>query len=399
MESTFQTGHEWTESNYFVGVLENNVAPVGGSLILIFIIALVYVGMVKQKSVHEFTRLFALVSSLTMVMLAFSYNLMDDTTLLRTRVNNVIAYKAIMSEKLHTLENSMTALPVHMFDNCLPAALNNCRTRGFYIATNASSTKIIDLIKPISAQIDDILNADQQNMLQDFLSLIQTYMNLIQTVIYGIFIGVATILWISIVRKMAGRYFLHGFGGFVSFICLLIGLILLFGSHGIADLCKNPMRTIGQFTTDPYVTFYFNCTPAEKGSYPGEFDEVLPELRLTQIFGDVYFGLCREIGAEFSMDNYTALKGNSTYTQECACECNKSTVNAVINAVGSVKEQTGALGAFECKVPQAKLTGLTDAICSYFSAFVGYFFLLLSLSGHAMFLFYFMPRGVESLKR
>lgn len=400
MESTFQTGHQWTESNYFVSILENNVAPVGGSLLLIFIIALIYVCIVKKKSVHEFTRLFALVSSLTMVMLAFSYNLMDDTTLLRTRVNNILAYKEKMSAQIKLVDDAVLNLVPYMFDSgCSQNDNTICKQANFYKDTQNVSNNIHTEISKIKDQVDSVLNASQQNMLQDFLSLIQSYLNLLQTVIYGLFIGIATLLWVSIVRKMSGRCILHGIGGLLSFCCLIIGIVLLFGSHGIADLCKDPLETISFFTTNSYVTFYFTCVPAPNGVYPSELDDVLPLLRYDKLFAGTYYELCRIVDNPYDPDtpiidlnslppaNLTILK------QGCPCTCNKSTVTDVLYGIGSAQDRTGLLGMFECKVPREKINGLTGAICSYFSAFVGYFFLLLSLSGHAMFLFYFVPKA------
>ena len=409
MSSTFRTGHEWTESNYIVNVLETNFAPIAGSLVVVFCLSLVYVCMRKQKNVHEFTRLFALITALTMVLACYSYSMTDTSALLRTRINAALAFKDTTIGSIANVQTALLELAANPFKDCAGTALTTCEETKFYEITNATINEYInpELVKILSI-FTDALDATAQDSLQSNLDMFEYYLSILQMTITSLFLGIGALMWISILGKIGGRFFLHGFGGFLAFICLIIGLALLFGSQGVADLCRDPMKILAELIRDPDVSFYFNCTPNADafGPFPASFQKVIPYLVAERVVDGGFWLKCKENAAQngptfnaFNTFNYTfnmslvsttPITQNENFFKDCSCNCDQTKVDKVNKAIFSANG-TGFFHTFECIRPQSFVMSITNTICSFFSPLVGYFFLLISLSGHALFLFYFVP--------
>lgn len=400
MESVFRTGRQWNDSNYFIDVLELHFAPVAGSLVLTFLISLVFVCRKQKKEVHEFTRLFALITALTMLVVAYSYSLSDTTTLFRTRIDNALAFKNETTDSIARLIVILGDLSSNPFvRSCSAANLTICNSTGFFQNSSRyfgiTETRLIDIL----ATFENVMNPDLVAQLQSNLDMLDYYMLILEYSIYGLFIGVGSLIWISILCKIGGRYLLHGVGGLLSFGCLLLGLAMLLGSHGLADICKSPMTTLADLVTDPDIAFYFNCTPNPDtiGPFPIDFEKVKGLLFLEPFLDRAYLGVCQldpGILDKPLTPEESLLKTDLRHG--CLCDCNSTLIKNATQAIYSRFDDTGMFNTFECGNLRSYVVGLTDALCGYFSPFVGYFFLLVSLSGHALFLFYFVPKKESS---
>lgn len=401
METTFQTGHEWNDSNYVVNVLETHLLPIASALIFLFTISLVYVCNRQYKEVHEFTRLLALITALTMAMLAFSYSLGDTASLLRTRINAALAYKDLTIKSLLDMNTTLTDLYTDPFERTCPAAnFSVCQKAKFFRDTELYLYNLAGPLNSVITTFQGILDVQAQAYVQSNLDTWQNYVSMLQWVIYALFVGIGTLIWISILGKVSGKKFLHGFAGLLSFVCLILGLTLLVGSNAMADLCSDPQGTLAQLVKDPNIAFYFNCTPDTdgigpyrvKGPFPPLFDGIKTWLYLEPFFSDVYLEVCfvDQRYLNRTLKDYELLKRNEIRSN-CTCPCNYTLIEGVKKSIYSTFDNSGVFNAFQCSSYKTYITGMTSGLCGFFSPCVGYFFLLLSLSGHALFLFYFVP--------
>jgi len=381
---TITTGRTYHESDYLVKVVTLHGGIFIG-LMLLFLIGFGYcICRRKTRKTPVWAIGLSVVTSIVIMSVAFSYSF--------TRVGDHVAaslraFFPFVAEIRGVVENvtvALSALALNPYEACTGTNLATCQSTTFYttaanvIGTNG--TGLVGTLTDVRKSLDQVLLPSLQKEIDDILTTMTTYLLSVEIGLYSSFVLVCFLTCLS--AYLSGAFkkrhacALHTLGIFLAFIILLMSAGTLLGSVFVADVCTDQQATVKALVNGSDLDFYFNCNvnATNASAYSPRFQPLIAKLAILPVAETVYDFLCL-IG--------------STLGHCTQCNCNTTVSKYVVKQFGSVKNATGIYGLMKCKRLHQLLHNASDAVCELFVPMIGVFFLLVSLMGHALFLFYF----------